>query len=699
MTRVDGRSTMKRRGQTLAEFALTLPILLLLIFGIIEFGRIFQAWVTLQNSARAAARYATTGQYDETRYPLQLNYFPPQPASGGSPAVPAGDPNSVVPCVGNDDISRSVYPSDQRGTRITNFTPNGPGTETFDIYTGGIESIFATWNGGQDCDPLDPEHQNLRKDMVRILSIIDEARRGAVGLGLGPNPIPEPVRGDTGTNPELVPWYHVWYRPLPGASVFPPQYTQLRGSDRPGWFDVMICSSRIKLKAGHEPDQRNPLARRFLSLPPDAGTDSRMPVCLLQEYPPLGSQTAAEGWTNNFNRPWLDAGGPGDTVNIVVTFNHPLVTPLGIAPFLPLQARRTAVNESFRAPRAAPISGSLPDREITFRTPTPTDTPAVPGATNTPTNTHTATNTPLPTSTASSTPTNTATPPPVFDCSFVSLDSSLQLSNNQVSFTIRNNYYLPLTLHRVSLNWVTLSGYPGMGVGTMFLSSSVIYNPSSIDTSPATIAGAPVSEGPFVTGANLTIPAATGPGVPGTIPVRATFFNGPFPLSAGLQPHHFNGTVITVIFQGTECPLTFNVTPPAATNTPSPTPDCVVSPLRISAVDFALGSGIARFFITNLGNTPATVVGMNINWTRFGSMALWRVSGGGATLGTSLLMWQFAPSSGDTTPPTVGGQAPFTLRKGRGSTISPSRQAARASRSMSSSSVWGRRRCRRRSRA
>ena len=55
-----------RRGQTLVEFALTLPLLLLLLLGIIEFGRIFQAWVTLQNAARTAARYAVTGRYDQT---------------------------------------------------------------------------------------------------------------------------------------------------------------------------------------------------------------------------------------------------------------------------------------------------------------------------------------------------------------------------------------------------------------------------------------------------------------------------------------------------------------------------------------------------------------------------------------------------------------------------------------------------------
>ena len=35
----------KSPGQGLVEFALALPILLLLIFGIIEFARIFAAWL------------------------------------------------------------------------------------------------------------------------------------------------------------------------------------------------------------------------------------------------------------------------------------------------------------------------------------------------------------------------------------------------------------------------------------------------------------------------------------------------------------------------------------------------------------------------------------------------------------------------------------------------------------------------------
>ncbi len=54
-----------RRGQTMVEFALILPLLLLLLFGIIEFGLIFHAWLTVENGARQAARYAVSGDYND----------------------------------------------------------------------------------------------------------------------------------------------------------------------------------------------------------------------------------------------------------------------------------------------------------------------------------------------------------------------------------------------------------------------------------------------------------------------------------------------------------------------------------------------------------------------------------------------------------------------------------------------------------
>jgi Flp pilus assembly protein TadG len=55
----------RERGQTLLEFALVLPAILLLFFILIESGRLFHAYVTVQHAAREGARYAVTGQHDE----------------------------------------------------------------------------------------------------------------------------------------------------------------------------------------------------------------------------------------------------------------------------------------------------------------------------------------------------------------------------------------------------------------------------------------------------------------------------------------------------------------------------------------------------------------------------------------------------------------------------------------------------------
>jgi hypothetical protein len=45
----------------MAEFALALPVILALLFGLIEFAFMLQAWLTVQNSAQAGTRYAVTG--------------------------------------------------------------------------------------------------------------------------------------------------------------------------------------------------------------------------------------------------------------------------------------------------------------------------------------------------------------------------------------------------------------------------------------------------------------------------------------------------------------------------------------------------------------------------------------------------------------------------------------------------------------
>ena len=53
--------TGDERGQAVAEFALIIPIFLLLVFAIVDFGMGFHAWITVTNSAREGARLGAVG--------------------------------------------------------------------------------------------------------------------------------------------------------------------------------------------------------------------------------------------------------------------------------------------------------------------------------------------------------------------------------------------------------------------------------------------------------------------------------------------------------------------------------------------------------------------------------------------------------------------------------------------------------------
>ena len=57
------------RAQGLVEFAVILPILLIALFSIIELGRLFHAYLVVENGARFGIRYAVTGEYDPANCP------------------------------------------------------------------------------------------------------------------------------------------------------------------------------------------------------------------------------------------------------------------------------------------------------------------------------------------------------------------------------------------------------------------------------------------------------------------------------------------------------------------------------------------------------------------------------------------------------------------------------------------------------
>jgi Flp pilus assembly protein TadG len=63
------------QGVALMEMALTLPILLLISVGILEFGRAFQTWQIVTNAAREGARVAVLPGIDDSMVTARVNEY------------------------------------------------------------------------------------------------------------------------------------------------------------------------------------------------------------------------------------------------------------------------------------------------------------------------------------------------------------------------------------------------------------------------------------------------------------------------------------------------------------------------------------------------------------------------------------------------------------------------------------------------
>jgi Flp pilus assembly protein TadG len=55
-------SIRNQQGQTMTEFALVLPVLALLLFAVVQFGIVFNNYVTLTDATRAGARKAAVSR-------------------------------------------------------------------------------------------------------------------------------------------------------------------------------------------------------------------------------------------------------------------------------------------------------------------------------------------------------------------------------------------------------------------------------------------------------------------------------------------------------------------------------------------------------------------------------------------------------------------------------------------------------------
>ena len=152
------------KGQTIVEFALALPIFLVLIFGIIDLSRYFFFEQSVSHTLRAAARYAVTGQLTEnTSYDTNdAGSFPYQDRRASIIAAaqannPAGIPITATPdSYATNDNFIIMSSSNFAGPWLTNSTSGLGGdfvqlkiNAEFYFITPFLNLIMSSFNQGQ----------------------------------------------------------------------------------------------------------------------------------------------------------------------------------------------------------------------------------------------------------------------------------------------------------------------------------------------------------------------------------------------------------------------------------------------------------------------------------------------------------------------------------------------------------------------
>jgi hypothetical protein len=102
------------RGAVLVEFALVLPLLLILVFGMLEFGKAFNYWIDTTHLANEAARWAVVnnnpGAGTLQEY-IKSQANTPELRDGGTASIPPGDEAEV--CIsfpnGTDNVGDPVH--------------------------------------------------------------------------------------------------------------------------------------------------------------------------------------------------------------------------------------------------------------------------------------------------------------------------------------------------------------------------------------------------------------------------------------------------------------------------------------------------------------------------------------------------------------------------------------------------------------
>ena len=131
------RKRASERGAEVIEFAIILPVLLLITFGIVDFGFLFQRYIVLTNASMEGARIASLPGYDDTDTESRVRAYAVDsglPDGGTCPPLCVYPETVDIPGTGGD-----VWPAKKINvTYIHNYSYIGP------ITGGAFSSVTLT---------------------------------------------------------------------------------------------------------------------------------------------------------------------------------------------------------------------------------------------------------------------------------------------------------------------------------------------------------------------------------------------------------------------------------------------------------------------------------------------------------------------------------------------------------------------------
>lgn len=527
-------------AQGMVEFALVLPILLVLLFGIIEFGRIFQAWLSVQNSARFAVRYAVTGQYD-------TNYCD----------------DAAVAEVNNDIFKKYL---------TNNITP-------------AVNPAAAdTYNGSpQDCRiPL--EFANDLKTRAPFSSMAPDAATLAIG---------DTIQNMTNILQDYARLQSIRDITRNDAFAIAMDLTKTNETDL-GYFKVIVLSTRVKTYCDsiHVDwftcvTYSNPAARKYWSAGPSGfedpggpgdsvliGVDFNHPLItpfLMQAWPYLHLTTYREGIIENFRSSKTVNIAPPLSMPSPTASMTPSITPTPTNTLTPTFTASPTATETF-TPSPTKTQTETPTRTLTL-TPSKTSTNTL---TLTPSKTSTASSTPTITLTPSRTPTNTPTLVP--SCGLLTINLGMNgARTDRLQADIYNGNSISATFGTVIVDWDDSAGNSNVYLDWMNWTNS--------------------SSGAFYGGNAYTAPTT------GTQSGKVLASNTTNSMYIDFAPDSrgISGTFtvsVTVTVNGINCPLTDTYTrvgptatltrTPTRTFTPSLTPTNTLTPTRTNTPTITL---------------------------------------------------------------------------------------------------------------